>query len=104
MKNFTYDDVIKRLQYYRNKNHLSARETSLRLGYSDTFINRVERGLIELKISTLLDFLELVNVSVEEFFSASPNDYAKDRELLEVLKNTSYENKLSLIDIAKRLK
>ncbi len=100
----TYEEILKRIKMYRTKSHLSAREISLRLGYSDNFMNRAESGKVELKVTTLLDILTILDVSLEEFFSASPNDYAKDRELLEVLKNTSYENKLSLIDIAKRLK
>lgn len=42
-----YKDILFRIGYFRNK-HLSARETSLQLGYSDSFINRIERNNVEL--------------------------------------------------------
>ena len=33
-KDFTYDDIIYRIGYFRNKNNISARDLSLQLGYS----------------------------------------------------------------------
>ena len=60
-KKMSYDDIIYRIGYFRNKNNLSAREASLQLGFSDSFINRIERKSVELKVSTLLNFMEIVN-------------------------------------------
>ena len=37
-----YKEIIFKIGYYRNKNNLSARETSLQLGFSDSFVNRIE--------------------------------------------------------------
>lgn len=42
MKKVTYDDVINRIGYFRNNANLSARETSLRLGYIEQFMKRIE--------------------------------------------------------------
>ena len=42
MNKLTYDDVINRIGFFRNKANLSARETSLRLGYSEQFVKRIE--------------------------------------------------------------
>ena len=102
--NKQYCDVIFRLGYFRNKNNLSARETSLRLGLGDSYINRIERKIVELKVSTLLEFLELVEVSPLEFFYPNPDNYEKDKELLSIISTLSKENKEALLDIAKRLK
>ena len=36
-----YDEIIDRLGYFRNNANLSARETSLRLGYNPQFIKKL---------------------------------------------------------------
>lgn len=100
----TYKDVLYRLGYFRNKNNLSARETSLRLGASEGQFNRIERNKIDLKVSTLLDFMELVNITPMEFFYPNPESYEKDKQLLEIIQNLSNDNKQTLIELAKKLK
>ena len=104
MNKISYKDILFRIGYFRNKNNLSARETSLQLGYSESFVNRIERGSVELKVSTLLKFMEICNITPEEFFYFKPENYEKDKELLKIIKSLSNENKDSLMDIAKRLK
>ena len=99
-----YKEIIFRIGYYRNKNNLSARETSLQLGYSDSFVNRIERQTVELKVSTLLKFLEIVNVAPQEFFYSDPENYAKDMEIIDAIKSLSAENKNTILDLAKKLK
>lgn len=103
-KKMSYDDILFRIGYFRNKNDLSARETSLQLGFSDSFVNRIERKSVELKVSTLLQFMELCNITPEEFFYYKPENYEKDKELLQIIKSLSNENKDALMDIARRLK
>lgn len=103
-KKMSYDDIIFRIGYFRNKNNLSARETSLQLGYSDSFVNRIERKSVELKVSTLLQFMDICNITPEEFFYYKPENYEKDKELLQIIKSLSNENKDALMDIARRLK
>ena len=103
-KEFDYNDVIYRLGYFRNKNNLSARETSLRLGFSDAFFNRIERGSIELKVSTLLKFFEIVNISPLEFFYPKPDSFEKDSEIIDLVLSLSPENKDVLLNLAKKLK
>lgn len=104
MEKLTYKDILFRIGYFRNKNNLSARETSLRLGASEGHINRIERNSIELKVKTLLDFLDLINVSPLEFFYPNPDNYEKDKELIEIISSLSNENKQTIIDLAKKLK
>lgn len=104
MNKLTYNDILFRIGYYRNKNNLSARETSLRLGFSDSFMNRMERGTNELKVSTLLDFIDLVEITPQEFFYPNPDNFAKDKELLDLILTLSIENKETLTELAKKLK
>ena len=44
-----YNEIIRRIGFFRTKANLSARETSLRLGYSEQFIKRIENKSVELK-------------------------------------------------------
>ncbi len=99
-----YKDILFRIGYFRNKHNLSARETSLQLGYSDSFINRIERNNVELKVSTLLSFMNLIGISPMEFFYPKPENYEKDKEIFLLITSLSEENKRTIIDLAKKLK
>lgn len=99
-----YKDVIYRLGYFRNKNNLSMRDTSYKLDLNEKHISRLESGDIELKVSTLLDFMNLVDITPQEFFYPNPEDYKKDKELFDIIQSLSKENKQTLLDLAKKLK
>lgn len=103
-KEFTYDDVIFRIGYYRNKNNLSARDLSLQLDYGTSQVNRIERKKVELKVSTLLKFMELVGITPLEFFYPDLESYKYDIELIKILSNLSSEDKQMLIALAKKIK
>ncbi len=104
MKKITYEDLLYRIGYFRNKNNLSARETSLRMGLGDAYINRIERNVVEMKVKTLLDFFDLVEINGVEFFYPNLDEYEKDKELIEILSTLSKDSKQTLIDLAKKLK
>lgn len=104
MDKITYDEVINRLQFFRTKANLSARETSLRLGYTEQFIKRIEHKDVQLKVSTLLDFLDIVDVSAEEFFYLGKNYNKEDKNILKLYSKLSWENKQRIIDLMKNLK
>jgi len=103
-KNFSYKDILFRLGYFRNKKNLSAREVSLQLGYSDAFINRIERNAVELKVSTLLEFMELMGITPVEFFYNKPESFEKDKELFEIISGLTLENKQLVLELARKLK
>ena len=48
MDKITYDDVIKRIGYFRTKANLSMREASLQLGYNPQFMSTIENQTIKL--------------------------------------------------------
>lgn len=104
MENLSYSEVLNRLGYFRNKRNLSSRETSLRLDASTGHFNRIERGNIELKMKTFLEFLNIVEISPMEFFYPKLENYEKDRELIEILMELSEEQKKTLLDVAKKFK
>ena len=67
-KIITYDDVIKRIGYFRTKANLSMREASLQLGYNPQFMSTIENKTIELKVKTLLDFCNMLEITPQDFF------------------------------------
>lgn len=104
MNKLSYDDVINRIGFFRNKANLSARETSLRLGYSEQFVKRIENKSVELKVSTLLDFLDIVGITPQDFFCLGTNYNKDDKELLEAFGALSDKNKETIMTLIKSLK
>ena len=104
MNNLTYDDVIHRLGHFRNKANLSLRETRMRLGYNPQFMKTIENKSIELKVRTLLDFCELVDITPFEFFYLGKEFNKEDREVLNLYYNLNNENKKTILELMKKLK
>ncbi len=104
MEKITYDDVITRLGYFRTKANLSMRETSLQLGYNPQFISTIENKTIELKVKTLLDFCELVDITPQDFFYMGKHFNKEDKNVLDLYNNLSADNKQIILDLMKKLK
>ena len=103
-KKIDYNDIIHRIGYFRTKANLSARETSLRLGYSEQFMKRIENKSVELKVSTLLDFLDIVDITPQDFFYMGEHYNKEDKNVLELYNNLSDDGKQTIIDLMKKLK
>lgn len=104
VKKLNYDDVINRMGYFRNKANLSLRETSMRLGYNPQFMKTIENKSIELKVKTLLEFCDVVDISIQDFFYLGDNYNKDDKNILELYNNLSAENKQIVIDLMRKLK
>lgn len=104
MRKITYEEIINRIGFFRNKANLSLRETSLRLGYNPQFMKTIENKSIELKVKTLLDFCELVEITPQDFFYLGDQYNKEDKNLLELYHNLSSDNKQTILDLMKKLK
>lgn len=104
MERVTYDDVIARMGYFRNKANLSMREASMQLGYNPQFISTIENKTIELKVKTLLDFCDMVEITPQDFFYMGKEFNRDDKEVLNLYNNLSIENRKLILDLMKRLK
>lgn len=98
----TYDDVIKRIGYFRNLRNISAYKLGMELGHSKTYFYRIESGEIQLTIDMLLDVLNILHVTTAEFFC--PTLKEDDKVLLDMINNLSLESKQTIIDLIKKLK
>ena len=99
-----YDDVLNRMGFFMNKANLSARQTSLRLGFSEQFMKRIFNKSVELKVSTLLDFLELLDITPQDFFYLGKDYNKDDKNILDMFNSLSSDSKQTIIDLMKKLK
>ena len=86
MDKITYDDVIKRIGYFRTKANLSMREASLQLGYNPQFMSTIENKTIELKVKTLLDFCNMLEITPQDFFYMGDHYNKEDKNVLDLMK------------------
>ena len=104
MNKLTYDDVINRVGYFRNRANLSLRETSLRLGYNPQFMKTIEDRSIELKVKTLLNFFEVVDITPQDFFYMGDQYNKDDKNVLDLYNGLSADSKQTILDLMKKLK
>lgn len=104
MEKITYDNVISRIGYFRTKANLSMREASLQLGYNPQFMSTIENKTIELKVKTLLDFCELINITPQDFFYMGEQFNKEDKNVLDLFNNLTTENKQIILNLMKKLK
>ena len=93
MDKIDYDEVINRIGYFRNKANLSMRDTSGRLGKQ-----------IELKVKTLLDFCDIVDITVQDFFYLGKEYNKDDKYMLDMFNSLSADSKRTIVDLMKKLK
>ena len=104
MKTLDYNEVINRIGYFRTKANLSLRETSVRLGYNPQFMKTIENKSIELKVKTLLDFCDVVDITPQDFFYMGTEFNKEDKNVLEMYNALSPDSKQTIIDLMKKLK
>lgn len=99
----TNKDLVLRISYFRNKQNLSSRELSLRIGKNEGYISKLESYDFNLTTKILLDILEALNVSVEDFFCLGEEYTAESKNILKLFNNLSSSNKQTIIDLMKKL-
>ena len=104
MDKIDYNEVVDRIGYFRNKAHMSARELSLRLGYSEQFIKRIESKQVELKVSTLLDICCILDIDIRDFFYLGIDFSKDDKNALDDFKQLSSKNKELVLELMGKLK
>lgn len=71
------------------------RETSLKLGYNPQFMSTIENKTIELKVKTLLEFCNMLEITPQDFFY---------KNVLDLYNNLSQDSKQTILDLMKKLK
>ena len=94
-------EILLRIGYVRSRANLSARELSLRMGMSEQYISKLERGEFTLTMPKLLDILEICNFPIERFFAKNIDSFEIDNTLYNLISSLSEDKKKSFIDILK---
>lgn len=98
------NDIAMRIWYFRNQKQLSARELSLRLGKSPTYINQIESRNFTISLPVLLDIIDILEIPCAEFFADNYTSYKQDNEIIDILNNLPAERKKSFVDLMKNTK
>lgn len=96
--------IVNRLGYFRNRSNISARELSLRLGYSAPYIAKFENGDFRMPVDVLLEAIEICGTTPEEFFAADVEKYSQNKEIVENFNKLSDESKQMIINLMKTMK
>jgi len=103
-KNIDINEIITRIGHYRNEAQLSARGLSLTIDKNGAYINHLENKKVNLKVSVLLDILDVFEISCAEFFSDNYETYKEDKEILDLLKALPLERKKLILELIKNIK
>ncbi len=99
-----YDEIIRRVGYFRTRANLSQRETSLRLGYNPQFMQTIENKQVQLKVSTLLDFCDVVGITFSDFVYLGKTFNPERKEILDVYSSLSEEKQDTILKLMKSMK
>ncbi len=92
-----------RLSVLRLNKNVSARDMSLSIGQSASYINNIETGVSFPSMTAFFYICEYLGVSPKEFFDTESGDPVKEKELTDAAKGLSSDQLDHLIAIAKAL-
>ena len=95
---------IKRLVQLRMNKGVSARDMSLSIGQSQSYINNIENGVNYPSMGTFFYLCDYLGVTPKEFFDLDAANPEKEQKLLEAARNLSDEHLDHLIALAQALK
>ena len=93
-----------RLAKLRLNKGVSARDMSLSIGQSPSYINNIETGISFPSMTVFLYICEYLGITPAEFFDADLKNPSKEKELLNEIKGLSNEQLDNLISLARGLK
>lgn len=96
--------LIDRLGLLRQRAKLSARELSGQIGKSKAYIAKFDNGDLAMPSEVLISAIEACGSTPEEFFFDDIANYKDAKEIFELYKNLSQDNKIRIKDLMKNLK
>ena len=93
-----------RLRFLRNERKISAREMSLAIGQSPSYINGIENQASFPSMGVFFYICEYLEITPTEFLDPESVNPTKEKELLAQLKGLKNEDLDHLIALAKALK
>lgn len=97
-------EFIERLVELRMNKGVSARDMSLSLGLSQSYINNIECGKNLPSMENFFYICEYLEITPKDFFDTASTNPTKANELLDIVKSLSNEQIENLICLAKGLR
>ena len=88
---FTDEEFVKRLVELRNIKNVSAREMSLEIGQSESYISNIENGYGMPSLSVFFYICQYLDITPKDFFDTGAKDPSKATELFEKIKELKPE-------------
>ena len=104
MEKLNYDEFIRRMGYFRTQKKFSMRELSFLLDKSGAFIQRIEDKTHKITVAKFLEWLEILDITPQEFFYLGREYTKEDKDIFEVISKLSAENKKMVFNLANKLK
>ncbi|MBR6982555.1 MAG: helix-turn-helix transcriptional regulator [Ruminococcus sp.] len=98
------DFISDRIAKLRNEKNISARDMSLSLGQSQSYINNIENKKALPSMQMFLYICEYLGVEPKDFFEEDITDPSKLNEAVETFKSLSPKQLDLLIALAKEMK
>lgn len=98
-----YEGFSKRLAELRQEKGVSARDMSLSLGQSESYINKIENNYAMPSMSGFFYICEYLNISPKDFFNEEDNYPLLTKELIEGTKRLNDKQMKALIEFVKTL-
>ncbi len=96
-------EFSRRLSVLRLNKDVSARDMSLSIGQSPSYINNIETGVNFPSMTVFFYICEYLGITPQEFFEVDSHNPVKENELLKAAQGLSNEQLDHLIAIAKGL-
>ncbi len=93
-----------RLSKLRLNKGVSARDMSLSIGQSPSYINNIETGISFPSMTVFFYICEYLGITPYEFFDIDSKNPSKEKELMSAAKGLSNEQLDNLISLAKGLR
>ena len=96
-------EFVERLVQLRMQKDVSAREMSLAMGQSPSYINNIETGVNYPSMQTFFYICEYLGITPQEFFDVETKNPGKIKDLNDAVKGLSGEHLDTLIKLARGL-
>ena len=104
MNDVEQKEFSQRLSQLRINKGVSARDMSLSIGQSPSYINNIETGISFPSMTGFFYICEYLNITPSDFFDMQSRNPSKEKELIDAVKGLSSEQLDNLIALAKGLK
>lgn len=100
----TMRDIATRINYFRMEKNKSARDLSLAIDKSESYLTQFESRCFNLSTGTLLKLIEALGIEPEEFFAKDYRNYRKNILIGEEYEKLSDDQKQVVLSVLRNFR